>query len=213
MGNYPFTGGGGGGGSGTVTSVSAADTSIVIGGSPTVTPTVATGTLDVIATQHPPAANWSNNSNKITSLANGSGAQDAAAFGQIFPISGGTLTGALAPAVSALSQVAGSVAVNAALGNVFTLSLTASGWTIANPSNPVNGQQIQFRFAQDGTGGRTVLWGGAYTFGSTGGVTNAAPTLTVTASKTDILSFEYVASLDGGSSAWVFLGATFPQGY
>ena len=73
----------GGGGSGTVTSVAAADTSVVIGGTPTVTPTVATGTLDVIATQHPPVANWSNNSRKITSLLNGSGAQDAAAFGQV----------------------------------------------------------------------------------------------------------------------------------
>lgn len=210
MGTYPFVAGGSGGG--TVTSVTATDTSIVVSGT-AAAPTIATGTLDVIATQHPPAAAWSNNSVKITSLANGSSAQDAAAFGQIFPKSGGTLTGSLAPAVSALSQVAGSVAVNAALGNVFTLTLTASGWTFSNPTNPVDGMQIQLRLQQDGTGGRTVLWGGAYTFGSTGGVANAAPTLTATASKTDILSFEYVASLDGGSSAWVFLGATFPQGY
>jgi hypothetical protein len=72
-----------GAGSGTVTSVTATDTSIVVSGTPTAAPTIATGTLDVIAAQHPPAANWSNNSHKITSLANGSGAQDAAAFGQI----------------------------------------------------------------------------------------------------------------------------------
>jgi hypothetical protein len=71
------------GGTGTVTSVAATDTSIVVSGTSTVAPTIATGTLDVIATQHPPAANWSNNSKKITSVANGSGAQDAAAFGQI----------------------------------------------------------------------------------------------------------------------------------
>jgi trimeric autotransporter adhesin len=77
------------GGSGTVTSVTAADTSIVISGTPTVTPAVATNTLDVIAAQHPPAANWSNNSKKITSLANGSGAQDAAAYGQT--LGGGNL--------------------------------------------------------------------------------------------------------------------------
>lgn len=63
-------------------SVTAADTSIVIGGSLGAV-TVATGTLDVIATQHPPAANWSNNSHKITNLANGTAASDAAAFGQI----------------------------------------------------------------------------------------------------------------------------------
>ena len=71
-----------GGGSGTVTSVTAADTSIVIAGTAT-DPTVKTGTLDVIAADHPAAADWSNNSHKITSLANGVAASDAAAFGQI----------------------------------------------------------------------------------------------------------------------------------
>lgn len=65
-----------------VTSVTAADTSVVVGGT-SAAPTIATGTLDVIAANHPPSANWSNNSKKITSLANGSSAQDAAAFGQI----------------------------------------------------------------------------------------------------------------------------------
>lgn len=70
-------------GAGTVTSVTATDTSIVVSGTDTVAPTIATGTLDVIATEHPPAANWSNNSKKITSLLNGASAQDAAAFGQI----------------------------------------------------------------------------------------------------------------------------------
>lgn len=73
----PFiSGGGGGGGSGTVTSVTAADTSIVIAGT-AAAPTVATGTLDVIAADHAPAANWSNNSHKITSVSDPSGAQDA----------------------------------------------------------------------------------------------------------------------------------------
>lgn len=64
-----------------VASVSAGDTSVVIGGSASA-PTVETGTLDVIAADHPPAANWSNNSHKITSVANGGAAQDAAAWGQ-----------------------------------------------------------------------------------------------------------------------------------
>lgn len=62
--------------------LAAADTSAVVGGTATA-PTVRTGTLDVIAAQHPAAADWSNNSHKITSLLNGSAAQDAAAFGQI----------------------------------------------------------------------------------------------------------------------------------
>lgn len=76
-------GGGGGGGSGTVTSVAAADTSVVIGGTPTIAPTVRTNTLDVIATDHPPAADWSNNSKKITNLANGTNPTDAANVSQI----------------------------------------------------------------------------------------------------------------------------------
>src|SRR5579859_2187593 len=76
-----FASGGGGGGGG-VASVTATDTSIVVAGT-AANPTVATGTLDVIAADHAPAADWSNNSHKITSLANGTLAQDAAAFGQI----------------------------------------------------------------------------------------------------------------------------------
>jgi hypothetical protein len=106
------TPGGGGGGSGTVTSVAATDTSIVVSGTPTVTPTIATGTLDVIATQHPPAAAWSNNSKKITSLANGSGAQDAAAFGQLPSGSSPLATGSggtnATTAAAALANLGGS---------------------------------------------------------------------------------------------------------
>lgn len=75
-------GGGGGGGSGTVTSVASADTSIVVT-NPTTTPSLRVATLDVIATNEPPIAAVPLNAQKITGLANGSGAQDAAAFGQI----------------------------------------------------------------------------------------------------------------------------------
>ena len=57
----------GGSGSGTVTSVTATDTSIVVGGTATA-PTIATGTLDVIAADHPAAADWSNNGHAITSV-------------------------------------------------------------------------------------------------------------------------------------------------
>lgn len=70
------------GGTGTVTNVSSANTGIAVA-NPTTTPVLTLATLDVIAADGPPAANWSNNSKKITSLANGSAAQDAAAFGQI----------------------------------------------------------------------------------------------------------------------------------
>jgi hypothetical protein len=73
---------------GLVTSVTAGDTSIVVGGT-SAAPTLETGTLDVIASDHPPAANWSNNSHKITSLANGLASTDAAAYGQT--LGGGNL--------------------------------------------------------------------------------------------------------------------------
>lgn len=66
---------------GGVSSVTAGDGSIVVSGTSSIT--VETGTLDAIAAAHPPAANWSNNSKKITNVANGTASDDAAAFGQI----------------------------------------------------------------------------------------------------------------------------------
>jgi len=127
----------GGGGSGTVTSVAAADASIVVSGTPTTTPTVATGTLDVVATQHPPAAAWSNNSKKITNVANGSGAQDAAAFGQL-PSSSTPL--ALTAGGTGLSESSNAALLNglgaASLsGAAFTGEVTVP--PPVNPSNPV----------------------------------------------------------------------------
>jgi hypothetical protein len=120
------------------------------------------------------------------------------------------MTGALAPAVVTLSQSGGLVAVIAALGNVYTLTLTASGWTISNPTSPQgDGQVIRVRLTQDSTGGRTVSWGTAWDWGTTGGVANSAPVLSTTASVTDILGFEWVAA----ASKWAYLAAAFPQGF
>lgn len=68
-------------GGGSVNSVTATDTSIVVTGTAS-NPTVATGTLDVVAADHPPAANWSNNSHKITSLTAGAAAGEAAIWDQ-----------------------------------------------------------------------------------------------------------------------------------
>jgi hypothetical protein len=125
-------------------------------------------------------------------------------------LSGGVFDSGYAPAVVALSQSGGSVAINASQGNVFGLSVTASGWTIANPTNPVgDGQVIKIRLSQDSTGGRTVSWGTAYNWGSVGGSANNPPTLSTTPDGTDILSFEYVAAL----SQWCYAGAAFPQDY
>lgn len=155
-----------------------------------------TSTLDLVPA---PAANVSLNSHKITNLANGSASTDAAAFGQVLPISGGTLTGGFAPAVATLTFVAsGTTLVNAALANSFNLTLTASTTTLGNPSNPVDGQVIRFRITQ-GTGGSfTLAYGTSYDFGTAG-----TPTLSTAATKVDILGFEYVGSL----SKWCYLGS------
>jgi len=116
-----------------------------------------------------------------------------------FPLAGGTLTGYMAPAVVTLSFVgSGTTLVNAALGNAFILTLTASTTTLGNPSNPVDGQVIRVRVIQDATGSRTLAYGTAYDFGTTG-----APVLTTTAAKIDILGFEYVASI----TSWAYLGS------
>ncbi len=67
------------GNAGTVTSVTATDTSIVVAGTGAA-PTIATGTLDVIAADHPAAADWSNNSHKITGVTEGAASGEAATY-------------------------------------------------------------------------------------------------------------------------------------
>lgn len=116
----PSSSSGGGGGGGTVNSVTAADTSIVVGGTATA-PTVATATLDVIATVHAPVAAVPMNAEKITGLANGTAASDAAAFGQI--------PTALPP--TALSVTNASVATAAAIA-ITKLGAGSGGQTMRN---------------------------------------------------------------------------------
>ena len=99
---------------------------------------------------------------------------------QAATLDGGVFSSGYAPAVVPLSQSGGSVAVNASQGNVFALTLSASGG-IRNPTSPVgDGQVIQVRLSQDVNGGRTVSWGGAYNWGTNGGTPNTAPTLSTT---------------------------------
>jgi hypothetical protein len=115
------------------------------------------------------------------------------------PKAGGTMTGWLAPAVSALSFVGGGTTlVNAALANAFNLTLTASTTTLGAPSNPVDGQVIRFRVTQGGSGSYTLAYASAYDFGAAG-----SPTLSTSVGKVDVLGFEYVASL----SKWAYLGS------
>ena len=63
--------------------------------------------------------------------------------------------------------------------------------TIGIPSNPVEGAIISVEIAQPGSGGPyTVAWNTIYEFAA-----STAPTMTATASKTDIFSFRYNGSV------------------
>lgn len=84
---------------------------------------------------------------------------------------------------------AATIAVDASLGNTFRVTLGGNR-TLGTPSNPTDGQLIRFEVTQDATGSRTLAYSGAYAVGST----VPFPTLTTTASKTDILGFAYYAT-------------------
>lgn len=86
--------------------------------------------------------------------------------------------------------------LDASQGNTFTVTLGGNR-TLANPTNPVNGQKIMIVVTQDGTGNRTLSYGSAYDFGAAG-----SPTLSTMAGKVDILGFVYIAAL----SKWCYLG-------
>ena len=134
-------------------------------------------------------------SHKVTGLTNGSAAQDAAALGQVALLTGVTYAGYEAPAVVFLVDGA-SIPVNAAFGNDFRVTLGGNR-TLANPTNPVNGQRILFQIIQDGTGSRTLAYGTAYKFSAT----LPQPVLTTTLAATDILGFVYSAA----QSKWLFI--------
>jgi hypothetical protein len=96
------------------------------------------------------------------------------------------------PAAITLTNVSSNVAIDASQGNYGVITLTASGWTIVNPTNPSNGQELTLGLRQDGTGSRTVTWGNKFDFGGVGGT----PTLTTAASKLDFFKFIYDSTLD-----------------
>lgn len=68
-------------------------------------------------------------------------------------------------------------------GNFFTVTL-AGNRTLANPDNLAAGQSGCFFIVQDGTGSRTLSYGGQYDFAG-----GTAPTLTTTASAVDRIDY------------------------
>ena len=105
---------------------------------------------------------------------------------------------AVAPAVVQLTDGA-TISLDASLGNDFRVTLGGNR-TIAAPANPADGQVIVFLLTQDGTGTRTVTWNSAYNFGTAG-----TPSLTTTASKTDLIGFKYYEP----SGKWLCTGSVF----
>lgn len=154
--------------------------------------------LDQIAVNNPTTANWSNNSHKITGVTPGAGSGEVATFDQILPKAGGIFTGAVAEAAVNLT-FATTILVNAALGNTFRVTLTASTGTLDAPSNPTDNQKIIVEVTQDGTGSRTMAYNSVYQF------TTAlpAPTLSIAANVTDFLVFIYNSS----KTKWRFMGS------
>jgi len=134
-----------------------------------------------------------------SNLADVADPQEAA--GNLFA-DGVTYPAYVAPAVVTLTESGGSVAVDAADGNVFRLVLTASGWTLSNPTGMTDGQPVRVRLIQDGTGGRTISYGSAWDFGAAG-----APTLSTGAGKVDYLAGEWSADANGGTGAVVVSAA------
>jgi hypothetical protein len=110
-------------------------------------------------------------------------------------------SGGLAPAVVHLTD-AGTIAVDASLGNDFRLTI-AGNRTMGTPSSPANGDQIIFQITQ-GTGAPyTITWSSGYQFSAA----LPQPTLSASAGLTDLLGFVYNAT----TGTWLL--AAFLNGF
>lgn len=97
----------------------------------------------------------------------------------------------LTPLVVALTDAA-TIVVEAQRAGSGLFSVTLGGnRTLANPTNMVDGARYVFKIKQDGTGSRTLAYGTKFKF--TGG---AAPTLSTTAGRVDLIDAVYDANDD-----------------
>jgi len=55
-----------------------------------------------------------------------------------------------------------SLSVNAAAGEIVQVGALTGALAVAAPTNPIAGQQLEFHFLQDGTGGRAVTWNAVF---------------------------------------------------
>ena len=98
------------------------------------------------------------------------------------------VNGALRTTPVALTAGA-SVATDASLGNYFTLTANQN-FTLANPTNSINGQKVVWRVKQDATGGRTIALDANFRVGST----ISSVTLSTGANKVDYIGAIYDAT-------------------
>lgn len=93
-----------------------------------------------------------------------------------------------AAASVALAQAGGNVAVDLNAGLNFTLAMTATPWTLSNPSNGKDGQSGKIEITQDATGSRLLAYGTNWLFAG-----GADPVLSTVANARDVLFYEVLA--------------------
>lgn len=164
-----------------VTGVTAANTTITIAGTATA-PTVALGTVPESA---------------ITNLTSDLAAKAPLAS----PTFTGTLTvgGRLVNPASTLTY-ASTVTTDVSTDDYFRITLTGA-LTLANPTNPSDGQKVTWELIQDATGSRLLTLGSAFDLGG------FTVTLTTTANKRDFLTALYNST----TSTWYV--TAFAKGY
>ena len=129
----------------------------------------------------PPSGDLAMGSHKLTGLANGSSAQDAAAFGQILPLTGGTMSGAIAMGTNRITGLgapsAGTDAANkdyadahgpalslSAIEAVFLVDTGAANALVVTPATVITayaaGQACLVKPAHDNTGAATIAVSG-----------------------------------------------------
>lgn len=117
-------------------------------------------------------------------------------------LAGGVFTGAVVMTPVTLTDAV-TIAVNAALGNQFKVTLGGNR-ILGAPSNPVNGQIITVWFIQDGTGTRTITL--ALSPGTSGGYWYGTDltsiTLSTAAGTMDKATFQY----DAANTRWDVTG-------
>jgi len=124
-----------------------------------------------------------------------------AALALLAPLAGPTFTGTVTLSgrqvitPDAISISGGNASIDASSGNVFAIAATAN-FTLANPTNPTDGQVIHLRITQDATGSRVMTLGTAWSAGPN------TVTLSTAANKVDHL----VAMYHSGAAKWHITG-------